>query len=215
VSDISSLLGRIDAEFSALDQKLKSAEAEQHQAYQERQKRLATFSKLVEELRGLWLPRLEALQRKFGEQVKVTPRVTDSSREATFAFQSPLARVTLKFSAWTDQDVRQVIFASDLEIIPVLMRFDGHSELAFPLEKVDREAMAKWMDDRIVSFVKTYLALNQNDYYLREHMVEDPVSHVRFPKQAAVATLDHKGQKLYFASEETRKEYAKQQGIAV
>jgi YHS domain-containing protein len=43
-------------------------------------------------------------------------------------------------------------------------------------------------------------------------MVEDPIAHVSFPKQAAAATLDWKGQKFYFIAEETRQEFEKQQG---
>jgi YHS domain-containing protein len=214
MSDVSSLMGRIDAEFSALDEKLKRAQAEQVHEHQERQKRLELFGKLVDELRGIWGPSLDALAKKFGDRVKVAPRVTPSSREATFEFQSNLAQVRLKFSAWADRDVRNITFASDLQIVPVLMKFDAHSEREFPLDAVDRKALGGWIDDRIISFVHTYLALHENDYYLKEHMVEDPVAHVRFPKFAAAATLEHQGKTYYFASEESRKEFAKQAGIA-
>jgi YHS domain-containing protein len=215
MSDVSSLLGRIDAEFSALDEKLKRAQTEQVREQQERQKRLEGFGKLVDQLSNIWRPRFEALAKKFGDRAQVTPRVTPSSREAVFEFQSNLARVRLKFSAWADRDVRNVAFASDLEIVPMLMKYDAHSEREFPLDAVDREALAGWLDDRIISFVHTYLALHENDYYLKEHMVEDPVAHVRFPKFAAAATLEHNGQKYYFASEESRQEFAKKAGIKV
>ncbi len=46
-------------------------------------------------------------------------------------------------------------------------------------------------------------------------MVEDPVAHVRFPKFAAGATLDWQGQKFYFISEETRREFADLNKIAI
>jgi len=211
MADVSNLLNRIDAEFTALDQKIKKSQTEQVEAYREIQKQLDAFAKVLDDLRELWRPRLEALAKRFGDRVKVTPRLTPSSREATFEFQSSLARIQLKFSAYTDRDVSKLILAYDLVIIPVLMQFEGHSETACPLNAIDKEALTRWIDDRIVGFVRTYLSLHENDYYLKEHMVEDPVVGVRFPKYAAAATLQQKGQTYYFISEETRQEYEKQQ----
>ena len=111
---------------------------------------------MFDELREIWRPRLELLVKKFGDRVQAKPRVVPSTREVTFDFQSRLARVRLKFSAFTDRDVRKVILSYDLEIIPVLMRFNPHAEVEFPLDAVDQEAVAKWIDDRIVEFVQTY-----------------------------------------------------------
>jgi YHS domain-containing protein len=45
-------------------------------------------------------------------------------------------------------------------------------------------------------------------------MVEDPIAHVRFPKQAAATNLEWQGQKYYFIGDETRHEFEKQKGIA-
>jgi YHS domain-containing protein len=129
--------------------------------------------------------------------------------------QSELARVRLKFSASTDRDVRKVVLGYDLEIIPVLLRFQPHAELEFPLEAADREAAGRWIDDRVVDFVRTYLSLGENDVYLKDHMVEDPVAQVRFPKFAAGATLEWQGRTYYFIGEETRREFARQNGVCV
>jgi YHS domain-containing protein len=136
-----------------------------------------------------------------------------STREAAFDFQSRQARVRLKFSASTDRDIRKLILSYDLEIIPILMRFKNHDEVEFPLDKVDQEAVAKWLDDRIVDFVQTYFSMGENEIYLKDSMVEDPIAHVRFPRQAAAATVEWRGQQFYFIGEETRREFEKQQGI--
>ena len=63
------------------------------------------------------------------------------------------------------------------------------------------------LDERIVAFVRVYLSLYENDYYLKDHMVEDPVAHVRFPKFAAGATSQRDGKTYYFISEATREEF--------
>jgi YHS domain-containing protein len=212
--DTSSLASRIDAEFSAVEQKVKKFQAEQMEEHTARQQRLQQLGKVFEDLSKLWRPRLQFLVTKFGDRVQVKPRLTPSTREATFDFQSSLGRVRLKFSASTDRDVRNVILAYDLEIIPVLMRYEPHAEVEFPLGAVDQAAAVQWIDDRIVDFVRTYLAMGENAEYLKDHMVEDPIAHVQFPGVAAGATLEWQGKKFYFIGEETRREFEKQHGIA-
>jgi YHS domain-containing protein len=103
----------------------------------------------------------------------------------------------------------------DLEIIPVLMRFTPHAEIEFSLEAVDKEAPAKWIEDRLVEFVRTYFPSGENELYLKDRMVEDPIAHVRFPRDAAAMVLDWQGRKFYFIGEETRRSFAEQNKIAI
>jgi YHS domain-containing protein len=214
MADVNNLIERIDAEFTAMEKKVQQLQSQSIQTYQEREQRIEKFVKLLDRLRGIWQPRLEALARRFGERVKVTPSVEPGRREAVFAFQSPLARIRLRFSASTNQEVTKAIFNYDLEILPILMQFESHAECDFPLDAVDEEALGRWFDDRIVAFVRTYLALHENEYYLKDHMVEDPVARVRFPKYAAGATLEWKGKSYYFLGAETLGQFKKQQGIS-
>jgi len=211
--DINSLASRIDAEFSAVAEKIKKFQVEQVQEHKERQKRLDQLEKLFDQLRDIWRPRLELLLKKFGDRVQTTPRIVPSTREVTFNFQSSLARVCLKLSAFTDRDIQKLILSYDLEIIPVLMKFKHHDEVEFPMDKVDKEAVGRWIDDRIVDFVQTYFSMGENEIYLKDEMVEDPIAHVRFPKLAAATTLEWQGKKFYFIGEETRREFAKQNKI--
>jgi hypothetical protein len=213
--DINSLASRLDAEFAAVEEKVKKFQVEQQAGVKERQKRLEHLGKLFDELQEIWKPRLELLVKKFGDAVQVKPRITPSTREALFSFQSRLASVRLKFSATTDRDIQKVFLSYDLEIIPVLMRFTPHAEIDFPLNAVDKEAAAKWIEDRIVDFVQTYMSLGENDIYLKDQMVEDPIAHVRFPNVAAGATLEWQGRKFYFLGEENRREFAKQNNIRI
>lgn len=122
-----------------------------------------------------------------------------------------MARIDLRFAVVPDADVRNLIFSYDLEIIPILMKFDSRDETEFPLDSVDKAALGKWFDDRIVSFVKTYLSLHENQYYLKGHMVEDPIAKVQFPKYAAGATLDVAGKTLYFIDDTTLQEFQAKQ----
>jgi YHS domain-containing protein len=214
MATVDTLLRRIDAEFSALDGKIKQAQAEKLQEHQERQKRLVIFEKKLAEMSAVWKPRLETLIQRFGDKVKVTPRLTSSSRDVSLEFQSNLARIRLTLSAATDRDVRKLILNYNLEIIPVLMQFDSHQQAEWPIETVDQDAITAWVDDRIVDFVRTYLSLHENEYYLKEHMVDDPVAGVRFPKFAAATTAEVGGKTYYFISEETRREFEAKRGAS-
>ena len=213
--DINSLASRIDAQFMAVAERVKKFQSEQQEAYQGRQDRLAKLGKIFDEMSAIWKPRLELLVAKFGERVKVTPRIVPSAREAVFEFQSKVARVKLKLAACTDVQVQKLILVYDLEIIPVLMKYTPHAETEFPLDKVDKEAVAKWVDDRLVDFVQTYLSMGDNEFYLKDQMVEDPIAHVRFPNMAAAGNIEWGGKKYYFISDETRREFAKQNKIAI
>ena len=77
--------------------------------YRERRKRLQQLDEVFQKLAEAWKPRLDTLLQKFGDRVQVTPRLTPSSREATFEFESKQCRVRLRFSASTDRDVTKVI----------------------------------------------------------------------------------------------------------
>lgn len=213
MTNVNELLDRIDAEFESSEKRLDEFRKQEIKEFQGRQQRLDQFANACSLLRGIWHPRLEALAAKFGDKVNVTPTVSPNSRVATFKFNSPLAAIELTFRAATDFDVNNLVLDYDLHILPVLMKFDSHSQVEFPLAKIDPEAVGRWIDDRIVDFVKTYLALTQNEYYLREHMVADPISLTRFPKYAAAEVLEWKGEKYYFIGCETLNEFKKSKNI--
>ena len=213
-SDVKNLVGRIEAEIAkgkASVEKLRSDKVGEHKG---REERMAQFEKACETLKGVWAPRLEALKKSFGDKVKVSPDAQTGRRQAVFAFTSELARITLTFTATTDTDVRNLVLNYSLEILPVLMSFPGSAKLEQPFDKIDQKAIGAWIDDNIVEFVKTYMAVHQNEFYLKGHMVEDPVVHVKFPKFAAVATLEKDGKTIYFISNDTKAEYEAKQGAA-
>jgi hypothetical protein len=207
MGDLTKLVQRIDDEFSGLDEKIKQAQSKAIEEHEAREERLEAFGQRLESLSDVWKPRLEALVQRVGDRVKVTPHLAATSREVSLDFQSDLARIRLRFSATTDHDVRMLILSYDLEIVPVLMEFDAHRDAAWPLDTLEEDAIGDWIDDRIIEFVQTYLSLHENQYYLKDHMVVDPVAGVRFPKFAAAAMVERDGKKFYFIGDDTRLEF--------
>ncbi|MBS0263935.1 MAG: hypothetical protein JSS02_18495 [Planctomycetes bacterium] len=213
MADISNLLSRIDAEFAASESKIKTFQDAQLKSYEEREQRLKCFETVCERLREVWRPRLDALAERFGKRIQVTPSITRELREALFDVESNLAQIKLRFTASTDDDVRNLVLDYRLDILPILMKFEPHKQAEFPLEQIDVDAVARWIDDRILDFIRTYMSLHQNEYYLKDHMVADPIAGVRFPKFAAAATLEWQGTQYYFIGEKTRREFEKKHGI--
>jgi hypothetical protein len=214
MAETNSLANRIDAEFSAVQDKIKKLQSLRLEEHKERQKRIERLGELFKELSEIWKPQLDLLVQKFGDRVQVQPRIVPSTREVTFEFQSRMARVSMKLSATTDREVQKLILTYDLNIVPVLMRYNPHSSIEFPLTAVDKKAAIQWIEDRIVEFVQTYLSMGENEVYFKDLMVEDPITNVSFPDFAAGATLEWQGKKYYFIGEETRREFEKQKGIA-
>jgi YHS domain-containing protein len=95
----------------------------------------------------------------------------------------------------------------------VIVRYDKQSVLEFPLA-VEDDVVVQWFDERIMSFVKAYVALVRQDATLREHLkgqfVEDPVAKIRFPKYLASFALERDGQTYYFVDEDTRGEFERE-----
>lgn len=209
MANMQDLGNRIDAALASIEQRREQFRADETRKYQEYQQRVEQLNKAFDRLRDIWRPPLETLVAKFGEKVKVTPQLLPSTREALLEFSSEIAKIRLRFRATADAEIRTLILSYDLEIIPILMKYDAHSELEVPLEAVDSDAVARWIDDRIVSFVNTYIAAHENKYYLKDQMVQDPVTGTEFPKFAAGATLERDGRTYYFISEETRREFEK------
>lgn len=211
MSAVTDLADRIDAEFNSAFQRVEQLKTQNVEEFQGRQQRLEQIEQVLDDLRDIWRPKLDALARKFGERVNVQPLVEPSRRAAQFKFKSELASIDLRFSAAPDSDVRNLIVAYDVQILPILMKFDSHDEISFPLDEIDNVALAQWLDDRIVGFVRTYLSLHENQYYLKGHMVEDPIAHIQFPKYAAGATLEENGKTVYFIDETTLREFQQNQ----
>jgi YHS domain-containing protein len=210
MADVTNLVQRIRDEFTASQEKLKQFQQKQVEQHHAHQQRMVRLEQVFDQLQEVWRPRLEALAKEFGDRIQATPDVSPGRRQATMQVKSPLATIRLQFSAAADADVTKLVLAYDLDILPVLMQFERHAEIAIPLEEVNPDVIGKWLDDRIVEFVKTYLSLHENEYYLKDQMVDDPVAHVRFPKLAAGATRERGGKTYYFISDETACEFDRQ-----
>jgi hypothetical protein len=73
------------------------------------------------------------------------------------------ASTTLTLAVSHDARFGQLVMLYELEILPIPFRFEGQSQLPFRLDAVDEGLVAGWVEERIVSFVDTYLRLSGDD----------------------------------------------------
>jgi hypothetical protein len=206
-TDLAGLVGRVDEAFQRSRDRLRNLRQQPMTDHRRRQERLALFERACDGLKELWAPRLEAVKQRLEEKLKVSVMAQSGRRQASLGFTASLARISLAFTAMTDLDVRSMVLACSLDIVPTLTAFPCKDRLEQALENVNPQAMGEWIDHRLVDCVETYLSLYENEYNLSGQIVEDPIAHVRFPKHAAATTLENRGSTLYFMSQETRQEY--------
>jgi YHS domain-containing protein len=214
MTDINSLINRIDHEVAAEVKQQKAAWTAMMAENRERDARLQRYEAEAKRIIELVKPRLDAFVERFKAVVKVEPTVREHTRVVTLTFAATVAKATLCFEVFPDQNINHVRLECTQEIIPVVVRYDKQAVLEFPLDGVQDDAVVAWLDDRIVAFVKAYIALVRQDAVLQERLkdqfVEDPVVRVRFPKYLASSTLERDGRTYYFVDEDTRREFERQ-----
>jgi YHS domain-containing protein len=207
-----SLAQRIKAEFDAHLQRQKRAEEEHARESHERDQRLGQFIRTCDDLQTGWRASVEEFASQFGDKIRVTPSLMPSLREVKVVFLTDLASITLTLSASPSEDVRKLVIDYDLLILPIFFEYDRHARLEMPLDRIDREALDRWVEDRLISCVKAYLSIQNNEFYLKRATVQDPITKARFLRGDAAATLDHNGQTLYFSSQDTLRQYKEKLG---
>jgi YHS domain-containing protein len=213
MTDTRELSARIEGLLTAVKDKARQNEQAALKAALERQARLAVYEQAQARVVELAKPRLEILAERAGERVTVTPKVTETRREVTFEFHSPKAYITLSFSVAPDQHVENVVVDCNLKIVPVLWKFDSHSEFRSPVTALDEPGLVRWLDDRIVGFVDLFIQIHEGELFARAENVTDPVAKITFPKFAAGATLERGGQTYYFIDASTRDRFAREHAV--
>jgi YHS domain-containing protein len=209
MTGIDTLINRIDQEIAAEVEQQKAGWAERLQATRARGLRLQHYETEAKHIIDLVKPRLDAFIERFEALVKAEPVVREYTRAVNLTFAASLAKATLRFEVFPDPDVNHIRLECTQEIVPVVVRYDRHSVLEFPLGGVQDDAVVQWFDDRIVAFVKAYVALVRQDEALKERhkdvFVEDPVARICFPKYLAASKLERDGRTYYFVDEDTRR----------
>lgn len=207
---------RLDAVAAEAKKRIAALQSDLEASRQSTRERFEKFLPIAERITALAKAKLEHLRERVPFEVNPSHVQSDHlySRAVALDVKSDLAGVIrLSFRLTHDADVSHILLDYDLQIVPVFFRYVPHNRLDIPLNGYDETVVDQWLDDRIVDFANAYLELSSTPQYQQRVMVSDTVAGISFPKHFAAATLEHSGQTHYFISEETRREFAKQQGI--
>src|SRR5438552_1072718 len=152
MTDLDTLIHRIDQELEAEVQRQKAAWAEVARANRERGPRLQRYEAVAQHIIELLKPRLAAFIERFKAVVKAEPSVREHTRAMNLTFAATVAKVALTFEVFPDVDVSHVRLECTQDIVPVLIRYDKQSVLELGLDAVQDDAVVQWFDERIVAF---------------------------------------------------------------
>ncbi len=202
------LTSRLDDEFAATRERIRGMQVESIRISEASHTRFKTFTGLRERVNELTAPRLQQLRDRFPE-ADTTSEPSPHGDSVSLRLDSDQVRVTVAFSLSHDGALGNALLDYNLDILPVFIQFDRHFRLEIPLGPIeyDSDEIAQWLDDRIVGFVHTYLAIQFVTQYQGDNMVIDPVAHLSFPKAFAQSCLELEGKIYHFLSEQTRREF--------
>jgi YHS domain-containing protein len=118
------------------------------------------------------------------------------------------ATVKLEIAVSRDTDFHNVLILCNLSIRPVFFSFEGQGQLALPLERVNDEQVAAWVEKRILGFLDIYFRLETVEQYQQENLVTDPVCGMRINRLYAPAQVEYRGRSYYFCVPDCREKFS-------
>ncbi|AJE03512.1 YHS domain-containing protein [Geobacter pickeringii] len=155
-------------------------------------------------------PKLAELARQFDNSV-----VSDRHSGADFHCACDFSH-TSRFPATVTFDIGLLPGGADdgltvrstLEIFPTLMEYKRSDETSLSLEGSE-EAVVRWVEEKILEFVDTYLRLETHPLYQKDYTVVDVVCGMPISVTAAPSKVEQYGRTFYFCSEHCKDAYLK------
>mgnify|MGYP001330824517 CR=1 FL=1 len=202
-STLKSKLESVKAEFNQSIEKLRADAAASAKDLEQRYKQ---YAKAREEIAAKVVqPRLEELAAQIPGMQHELQRDIDGGRLILRFPRTPerAALIEVDLSIAHDDAFKKILFTYELRIIPVFMEFDKFSQFSQPLDNLQLPAVADWLDERLLAFMKTYLNMQFVEQYGKDNMATDPVLSRRFPRNLAAGDVEHKGVRYYFVTNES------------
>jgi len=118
-------------------------------------------------------------------------------------------KVELSFRLGHDGPIENAVMDYRLEILPIFIKFDSHDQLVIPIDNPSEDAIAAWIDDKLVGFTRTYFDLYFTYQYQKQSFEIDPVMNIRFPRAFAVGTKEYQGRTYHFYTKESLQAFEK------
>lgn len=210
MDDLAQLEARIRERLTTAQAHRQQSQEKVSREMKEYERRLNQFKAIAKRLlHKVIIPRLKVLAGLFPnaqltEGGSKTTHLCDCNFDHTPEFP---ASTKLEISILPDDQIKCIVINYKLEILPVFFEFDREDRLEFPLDEMKEQAVASWVNSKLLQFTDTYLKLQLVPQYQEENVVVDPVCGMRINKAAAATTAEHEGQTYYFCVEECRQKF--------
>lgn len=213
MSELDDLDRQLSARIAAAEAKQSEHQDHIRQRMEEIERRQGQVSTIAQHLcSAIIQPRVERLAKLF-ENAGVLDAVQAGVGRCVCRFEHTErfpATVTLELFVCSDDKMTNALVCYKLEIRPVFIQFEGRDQLAIPVDAVDDARVALWVDQKLITFVDTYLRLLEVEQYQCENVVVDPVCGMRINKNTAASEVEHRGHTFYFCINECREKFLKE-----
>ena len=215
------LIQRLAAEVAAATKRIHTIQTEAAKVFLGQEQRFVRFVALTERIHAILQPRIEAFT-KVNVFKDIKPNVSLElrgpegrgfhGRTTTLSVPSSDAcsgKVELSFRLGHDGAIENAILDYRLEILPIFIKFDSHDQMIIPIENPEEDAIAVWIDDKLVGFTQTFFEMYFTEQYQKQSFEMDPVMNVRFPRAFAAGTQQYQGRTYHFHTEESLQAFEK------
>jgi len=172
----------------------------------DRHKRYALIaSHLNEQIVG---PRLETFARHFpNAKLKAVDPMGGHTCWLGYCERFP-ASTKVTFAVGHDVRLEKVSVGYEVSMVPVFVKFNEHDRLTLPLDQVDDETVAEWVERRLLEFIDTYLRIDRGGEDFAADTTVDPVCGMRISRSLAVASTQYLGHAYYFCSADCESKFS-------
>ena len=215
MSSVDPLVERFSTEVAAATERIHVLQTEAAKAFVGQEQRFMRFVALTERIHAILQPRIEAFTKV---NVLIDIRLNVSlelrgpeergfpGRTTTLGVPSSDAcsgKVELSFHLGHDGPIKNAIMDYRLEILPIFIKFDSHDQLVIPIDNPSEDAIAAWIDDKLVGFTRTYFEMYFTEQYQKQSFEMDPVMNVRFPRAFAAGKKEYQGRTYHLYTKES------------
>jgi YHS domain-containing protein len=153
-------------------------------------------------------PRLAAL----AEQFPSARLLTNGHRSWCWFASSDRFPITAKieFTLEHDESLEHLFVRYDACLMPVFVRFQPHDKLTVPLDRIETQQIAAWIEERIFEFLQTYLGHDRGGDDLDEDLLTDPVCGMRLRRSDVRGQAEYRGHAYAFCSTECKEKFEAQ-----
>ena len=117
-----------------------------------------------------------------------------------------------KVALSVEHDVRfeKVAVCYEASMMPVFIKLNEHDKLTSPLDGLQNDAVADWVEERLLEFLDAYQRIDRGGEEFDEETATDPVCGMRISRSSAVASDSYRGHPYFFCSSDCRERFARE-----